>query len=381
MKIGVLTFHRASNYGTVLQAQATVTALQELGYDAELIDYRPEYNERTLQNRQLRQARSIKTGLSIILNRIVYGNQMQKKITNFQEYIGKMQVSAETAYTCDEVFRIAQQYDVILSGSDQLWNERITGNDLSYFFPFEHPYKISYASSFGVCDISEERKTQIEPLLRDFRCLGMREKTAQHILEKSLQIPDNRVACVVDPTLLIEKETWLAQANKDLALPKSGYILTYYMIETPILRTITHELKRRTGLPVVNLKPSKRQALLHEGHNMMWAGPREFLSCYAGAHYVVSNSFHGTAFAINFEIPMYIAPLPFSMAGEVNSRLVDVLDRYGLSKRWISTMNDATNLPEDFDRILLQQSKRRQRKESIEYLKKALENLDTDEQR
>ena len=64
MKIGILTFHRASNYGTVLQAQAM--ALQELGYDAELIDYRPEYNERTLQIRKIRQARTIKTVLSII---------------------------------------------------------------------------------------------------------------------------------------------------------------------------------------------------------------------------------------------------------------------------------------------------------------------------
>ena len=131
MKIGILTFHRASNYGTVLQAQAMAMALQELGYDAELIDYRPEYNERTLQIRKIRQARTIKTVLSIILNRAIYGKQLKQKIQNFMEYIGEMNVSETVMYLPNEVGEIARQYDVILSGSDQLWNERITGDDMT----------------------------------------------------------------------------------------------------------------------------------------------------------------------------------------------------------------------------------------------------------
>ena len=130
MKIGILTFHRASNYGTVLQAQAMAMALQELGYDAELIDYRPEYNEGTLQIRKIRQARTIKTVLSIILNRAIYGKQLKQKIQNFLEYIGEMNVSETVMYLPNEVGEIARQYDVILSGSDQLWNERITGDDI-----------------------------------------------------------------------------------------------------------------------------------------------------------------------------------------------------------------------------------------------------------
>ena len=166
MKIGILTFHRASNYGTVLQAQAMAMALQELGYDAELIDYRPEYNERTLQIRKIRQARTIKTVLSIILNRAIYGKQLKQKIQNFMEYIGEMNVSETVMYLPNEVGEIARQYDVILSGSDQLWNERITGDDMTYFCPFKHSCKISYASSFGVSTISEKRKEQIVPLLK-----------------------------------------------------------------------------------------------------------------------------------------------------------------------------------------------------------------------
>lgn len=372
MKIGILTFHRASNYGTVLQAQAMAMALQELGYDAELIDYRPEYNERTLQIRKIRQARTIKTVLSIILNRAIYGKQLKQKIQNFMEYIGEMNVSETVMYLPNEVGEIARQYDVILSGSDQLWNERITGDDMTYFCPFKHSCKISYASSFGVSTISEKRKEQIVPLLKEFKHLGVRKKTAQIMLTELLQIPKEQIICVVDPTLLVNREMWLKQANPRIVLPKGGYILTYYMIETPILRAITRNLKQKTGLPVINLKPSKRQIIMHEGKNMMWAGPREFLACYAGAKYVVTNSFHGTAFAINFEVPMYVSPLPFSMAGEVNSRLIDVLERYGLGARWIPEMADVKCMIDEFDRETLQRKKEEQKRESIQYLKLAL---------
>lgn len=372
MKIGILTFHRTSNYGTVLQAQATVIALQQMGVNAEIIDYRPEYNEKTLRVRKLSQARTIKTALSVLLNRFIYGKQIVKRLQNFQEYIDTLKVSRQAVYTEKDVCEITQDYDIILSGSDQLWNERITGEDMTYFFPFEHPYKISYASSFGVSEISENRKKEIEPLLSSFRYLSVREKTAQTMLEQFLQQSKGEVACVIDPTLLVNKRTWLDQASNSFTPPKGGYILTYYMIETPILRAITNELRKKTGLPVINLKPSKRQILLHEGLNMMWAGPREFLSCYAGAKYVVTNSFHGTAFAINFEVPMYVAPLPFSMAGEVNSRLIDILNRYGLKNRWISELDDVKHLSNAFNLDMLRQKKEQQYEESIQYLKTAL---------
>lgn len=375
MKIGILTFHRASNYGTVLQAQATVIVLQQMGMNAEIIDYRPEYNEKTLRTRKLSQARTIKAVLSVLLNRFIYGKQIEKRLQNFQEYIDTLKVSQQAVYTENDVREIAQNYDIILSGSDQLWNERITGDDMTYFFPFEHPYKISYASSFGVSEISATRKNEIEPLLSSFRYLSVREKTAQTMLEQFLKQSKGEIACVIDPTLLVNKRTWLEQVRNSFTPPKGEYILTYYMIETPILRAITNELRRKTGLPVINLKPSKRQVLLHEGLNMMWAGPREFLGCYAGAKYVVTNSFHGTAFAINFEVPMYVAPLPFSMAGEVNSRLVDILDRYGLKSRWISDMNDVKNLSNDFNLDMLRQKKEQQREESIRYLKTALRDV------
>ncbi len=373
MKVGVLTFHRASNYGTALQAFATVEALRSLGVDAELIDYRPEYTERTLRSRYLRKAGSPKEAASILANRAIYGNQQNEKIRHFLEFIEKIPTGGAVCKTCEELAKAAGSYDVILSGSDQLWNKKITGEDMSYFFPFDHRKKISYGSSFGESCLSDERQRQITPWLKQFDALGLREKTALQLTQQMVGPEHSKKLCqVIDPTLLLTADHWKKQLEPNVKLPRDGYILTYYMIETPVLRAVTEKLKKETGLPVVNLKPSKRQIFCREGQNMMWAGPREFLSCYAGAKYVVTNSFHGTAFAINFRVPMYVAPLPVSMAGEVNSRLVDILDWYGLSDRWVETEQGINTIDLNASVDHLKQTNQLRREESLERLKSML---------
>ena len=345
MKVGVLTFHRASNYGTALQAFAMIEALRALGYDAELIDYRPDYTECTLVERKLRDARNIRTVASILVNRFIYGAAIGKKYQRFEDFCGTFRCGDTICKTMEDVAHAAQQYDVILSGSDQLWNENITGSDLTYFFPFAHQRKVSYASSFGVAMLEKAREAVIAPLLQDFAAISMREETACGMVREMLFADDAPpVMRVPDPTLLLTAAEWRQYGHPGLALPEQGYILTYYMIETPVLRAITRKLQQTTGLPVVNIKPSKRQMLQHEGVNLADAGPAEFLSCYAGAKYVVTNSFHGTVFGINFGVPMYVASLPVSVAGEVNSRLTDLLAWYGLSQRWITSAVEAEKI-------------------------------------
>ena len=196
--------------------------------------------------------------------------------------------------------------------------------------------EIEYLKNLGIFD------DDFLEYLKDFKFISVREKTAKEILynlkDDSWQ-PDIKVT--LDPTLFLSKEEWNTYRKEVNSLPLNGYILTYYMIETPLLRYITDLLQKQTGLPVVNIKPSKRQMLFHEGINLPGIGPGEFLSCYAGAKYVVTNSFHGTAFAINYGKSVYVSPLPVSMAGEVNSRLIDLLETFGILERWIDTQEKA----------------------------------------
>ena len=375
MRVGILTFHRATNYGTALQAFATEKGIKKLGVETEMIDYRPEYIERTLHVRKLTNAKSPKEIASIIVNAVLYPNMAKRKAESFNRFFSLMNVSDYVCLTADDVAKASHEYDVVLSGSDQLFNRNITGDDKTFFLPFEHKRKVTFASSFGERKLSADRVEEIAPFFSGFDALSVREKTAHDILAqiKKVNVSAKSATSVLDPTFLLTKDEWNEYADPTLKLPKDGYILTYYMLETPLLRDITAKLQQKTGLKVVNIKPSKKQVILHQGKNLSYAGPSEFLACYKNASYVVTNSFHGTAFAINYGIPFFTSTLPVSMAGEVNSRLEDICELFDLSHRWIDSEQklNATDFTKPFeketDRII-----KNLREHSFDYLKHAL---------
>ena len=375
MRVGILTFHRATNYGTALQAFATEKGIKKLGVETEMIDYRPEYIERTLHVRKLTDAKSPKEIASIIVNAVLYPNMAKRKAESFNRFFSLMNVSDYVCLTADDVAKASHEYDVVLSGSDQLFNRNITGDDKTFFLPFEHKRKVTFASSFGERKLSADRVEEIAPFFSGFDALSVREKTAHDILAqiKKVNVSAKSATSVLDPTFLLAKDEWNEYADPTLKLPKDGYILTYYMLETPLLRDITAKLQQKTGLKVVNIKPSKKQVILHQGKNLSYAGPSEFLACYKNASYVVTNSFHGTAFAINYGIPFFTSTLPVSMAGEVNSRLEDICELFDLSHRWIDSEQKlhATDFTKPFeketDRII-----KNLREHSFDYLKHAL---------
>lgn len=375
MDVGILTFHRATNYGTALQAFATQKGVAKLGVETQIIDYRPEYIERTLRVRKIRNAKSIKELASIVVNSVLYPKMAQKKSDNFKRFFKLMNVDDVVCKSIDDVSRVSQKYDAVLSGSDQLFNKNITSDDMTYFLPFEHKRKITFASSFGERQLPQERIEQIAPYFSQFDYIGVREKTAQDILCEIKKVnPDTKPAVnVLDPTFLLDKNEWCEYTDKSLNLPKDGYILTYYMIETPLLRDITKKLKEKTGLKVVNIKPSKKQVILHQGKNLAFAGPAQFIECYRNAKYVVTNSFHGTAFALNFSIPFFTSTLPVSMAGEVNSRLTDICDLFSVPHRFIDS--DKKLLQTDITKPFEKETQKiieNLRTHSFDYLKEAL---------
>ena len=375
MRVGILTFHRATNYGTALQAFATEKGIKKLGVETEMIDYRPEYIERTLHVRKLTDAKSPKEIASIIVNAVLYPNMAKRKSESFKRFFSLMNVSDDICLTTDDVAKASRKYDVVLSGSDQLFNRNITGDDKTYFLSFEHKRKVTFASSFGERKLSADRVEEIAPYFSEFDALSVREKTARDILAqiKKVNVSAKSATSVLDPTFMLTKDEWNEYADPTLKLPKDGYILTYYMLETPLLRDITAKLQQKTGLKVVNIKPSKKQVILHQGKNLSYAGPSEFLACYKNASYVVTNSFHGTAFAINYGIPFFTSTLPVSMAGEVNSRLEDICELFDLSHRWIDSERklNATDFTKPFEKET-ERIIKNLRDHSFDYLKHAL---------
>lgn len=375
MKVGILTFYRAPNYGTALQAFATQKAISKLGVEAEIIDYRPQYIERTLQKRKIKNAKSFKEVLSIVINAVIYPNMIKRKAESFGCFSGLMNISDNVCFTTKDVEKVSQSYDVILSGSDQLFNRNITSSDMTFFLPFEHKRKVSFASSFGESWLSVERIGEIAPFLAEFDFISAREKTAENIFSEIRKVNTEvkSATIVLDPTFLLTKDEWNEYADCTMKLPKDGFILTYYLRENSILRSITARLQQKTGLKVVNIKPSKSQMIFHSGKNFIYAGPSQLLSCYKKASYVVTNSFHGTALAINYGVPFFSSVLISSKSGDVNSRISDVCELFGLSNRFIDSEQKlkTTDLTKPFEKET-EKILQNLREHSFSYLKEAL---------
>jgi len=349
MKVGIITLHRATNYGTALQAVASLYALMETGVEAELIDYRPDHTERTMRLMSLSDIHSVKNMLTYCAELVFRRRTQKQKIKEFEEFLAKVPTS-EPIYDTDTLAKAIRKYDIVVTGSDQIWNPVISEGDMSYFLPFEHKRKVSFSSSFGVTEFPAELTEKIAGYLEDFEAITVREATAARYIRRMIddghKIPEPKT--ILDPTLFFGKDWWLERAE-EAKLPKDGYILVYYLLPSPLIDHATEKIRRETGLPVLNIRPSKLDIIKRSGSNIAASGPAKFINYLAGASYIVTNSFHGTAFSLNFEKPFVAVTLPEKRGLEINSRITDLLELTGMSHRRATTNEEIDRVPLEVD--------------------------------
>ena len=222
--VGILTFHRALNYGAVFQAYALQKTLGSMGAEAEIIDYRAEFNEKRFQRKKLRDILHVRELYSVIF-RNAYMTYSRK---TFEGFCRKMQMS-EVCTTQDALREVCSKYDRIVSGSDQVWNIACTSGDDSYFLPFlnDSQKKTSYAASIGYQKLPEQFIEQYKTWISGFSEISVREKSAVDIVR---QLTGREAEYVVDPTLLLNKEEWMGLSD-DTLVPKEPYVIMYLMSE------------------------------------------------------------------------------------------------------------------------------------------------------
>ncbi len=318
MKVGIVTFPRAVNYGTALQAVALQDALQSRGAQVYFADHYCKKIADTDKLFDIKCALDVKYTAAHLLN----FPTAHARNRRFREF-----AAAHMCFGAED----PQHADIMVAGSDQIWNSVITGNDDYYFlnFPKGHTKKTAYAASFGVSDIPREQYPRLRQLLSDFDHLSVREQQAADIVQ---DIIGEKPPVVPDPTLLLTKTQW----ERYMAPLKSkGYIFVYTVFNSESLWKFAEALSRKTGLPVKTVSYST----LHKHHAVhdYTAGPADWLRYMADADYVVTNSFHGVAFSINFE-KQFFYELPPAASG-VSSRLSHITARYGLSHRALQIAN------------------------------------------
>lgn len=295
LKIGIITFHNAANYGAMLQCYALKQSLLQLGFEAtQVIDYRNILIERAycpdwkycLKNVSL----SLK-GIKQTAVRIIYTFLVKKRLRSFHKFKNNYLRPSKAAFNT---------YDIIIFGSDQIWNTGITHDDDTFFGDIgtDKVRKISYAASLGHGNI-EVFKSKIT-LLSQFESIGVREPALATIIG---ELGLSAYPCL-DPTLLLRGEQWCELLGLSNATKSQEPFLLAYCIRNKE-RTIKAAINiaEQKGLKLIVLDANDTLSISSLLEKSAFDGPREFVKKFSEAECVVTDSFHGTVFSILFHKP------------------------------------------------------------------------------
>jgi hypothetical protein len=336
MNIKVITRHGPSNYGSLLQSIATVAVLKQLGHSVRIIDYQRE-DERGVS--MIMTQVSQKSKFSSPLKRVAYiltRYPIEKYAQIKFDAMRKRLLPLTKRYsTHDGLCNI--EADLFVTGSDQVWGPMMNGRlDTAYFLDFveANKRKIAFSASFGKQTINSEMGSCFYHLLSGYDGIAVREDTAVQLLEKwGLK---NCVGQVLDPTLLLNCLDW----QKELQLDKKDsstsekYILLYLIHNYPEHSRYAVEFAKRKGMKLVRVNPFFHQ-ILSGGRFICCPQVERFVSLIKNATYMVTDSFHGTCFAINFNI-QFLEMLPLN---GTSTRNTSILHLVGLSNRIVTDYN------------------------------------------
>jgi len=299
MKVGLITLHSSFSYGACLQTYATCEVIKKMGHKVEIINYVNKYeqnqNHLIIYNKKLSVLRNIKNCLdNIFLNK--YYNR-KKAFTKFHKSF-----SMTSRYT-DKSELDNLEYDVVISGSDQLWNPDIFGGlEDAFFLNFGKISKrISYAASAGSHYFSEEELQTIIPLLKKYTAISVREDFLQKQLSELAGISS---VVVIDPTLLLSKSEWLNLRPLHMPLMDEEYILVY-MIGVPYgeykkkYAPIVRYYAEKLGVKVYAVSSASNTKYYACDKNLCTLTPEGLIHAINNAQLVITSSFHGVAFSIN----------------------------------------------------------------------------------
>lgn len=339
-KVGIITYHHYYNYGTALQAYALQKAIDSIeGYQAELIDFR-SHEEKKLSRWQLILLRIRRIPAYIKEWKRVkaikkYSPEFAKKNPFFDEFFKNDFVTSPTTYhTFAELKKNAPDYDIMVTGSDQTWSPQI-GFHPAFFLEFGSPkaLRIAYAPSIGVSKLSKEDAYYINVHLQPYDSISCRESLGTKVLQECVK--GKEIVNVLDPTFLLRAEDW----DKIAVAPqiKGDYILCYFIGHKTYYREIATQLSQDLGMPLYFIPVSWQD--MGKGNNLLpESGPREFLGLIRDARLVLTDSFHGTAFSINYHKSFYsFTKIEGGKSASDNSRLYDILSKLYLEDRLIDT--------------------------------------------
>lgn len=354
-KIGIMTLHRALNFGAVWQCYALKRACESLGHKVETIDYNP-YGHYTIYG-------SLHHRPLVAYRYLLFMHQ-------FDQFV-KTRLNPTTHTESHEwILDNPPHDDVYIVGSDTVWSNAVVGDYLdSYLLDFApaHVKRVSYAASTGgnpmVLNDYQLRE------LNKFNAISIRERQSVQDVQKLTNIP---VSDVCDPTLLLSQEEYEKVEKRPFCLPKH-YIVYFDLAGDSFCAETTKKLSKELNLPILNLA----------GKFKHWARyfrlaptPEQWLYIMHHADFVCTNSFHGVCFSIIFNRPFVCCAVQTGGRAKTNGRVQNLLERTHFTNRYITDIVQLSSelIRESTDFIENARYVETYRNRSLEWLKNAIED-------
>ena len=337
MKIATITFQAAHNFGSVLQAYALQTFVEQLYPDCtyQILNYRSKVQK---------DVYAVTTGggsAKAILKNVLkmpYKKDLQLKYNKFENFITQ-ELNLTEAEINDEqkIPDEWKKYDVYISGSDQVWNVRaLDFSNVNYLSFVTGVRKVSYAASFGPLKIDWDRydADRYRKLLEEFNYISVREEgSAENV--RFLTGRDCEVH--VDPTLLLSADAW-RKIQSDADYHNGDYILLYCLEPTRQQMDMAKLISKKLNLPIVHLKPANKNDIINSFVKKYDSGPKDFLAYIDHCALVLTSSFHGTAFSLIYSKPFYV------FNGMEDKRISSILKATEQTARSIESLEDIENV-------------------------------------
>lgn len=349
MKIAILTFVHAYNYGAELQCFALQYKLRKQSYNVEVLDvYRPnddEYIHSKETDKRFSNLFSHTNKSDIIgkfhiyvvncleqLFKIIYKEKYKTRKENFSGFHEKYtNLSSKKYYNFNDLYSGQLDYTHYIVGSDQVWNYSNYFSIEPYLLPFvKNGKKISYAASIGHSEIPDILYDIYKSNLNSFDSISVRESQGAQVLKEVTGRED--IKTVLDPTLLLTKEEWCQALSIEINNNKP-YVLLYLLSRSTYSIELALKLAARNNWDVIVITPGITPQYNYKNvQYICGASPRKFVELFAGASFVITNSFHGTAFSVNFRVP-FISTTRYNK--RYNSRFVNLLHITYLENRLV----------------------------------------------
>ncbi|MBR0457961.1 MAG: polysaccharide pyruvyl transferase family protein [Victivallales bacterium] len=365
--IGILTMHRPLNFGCTLQAFATQEVLERLGHQVKMIDY---LYPNASRDHRINLRHALLHAGNRLLAFFLTGQAFSRREQQYRDFLQQRLHLTQEYATKEDLAKDPPDFDSYCMGSDQIWNPNFINEDTSFLGSFvpDGKHLFSYASSFGITELAPKDVPEYKRLLQRFATLAVREVQGQTILQNQLGLQAQRT---LDPTLLLTSDDW-----DKLAAPypiSRKYILCYGAEPAGISL-----VRKATELVSQMSTNSNERPLIVHIHGRPWqrfssqakylfdVGPAQFLSLIKHASCVLTTSYHGTCFSLNYRVPFW----SFTPPNGTDTRISDLLHLLGLQDRrkyFGEHLQSIGELRESYPAIL-----QKERETSQQYLQKAL---------